>query len=277
MYILTGIMRLVRIAAELNRLACRARRLVLLMAAYDPGIHLGSSLSVLEILTVLYGTGRVRFLDGSAAKNWLILSKGHAVHAIYALAAISGIISIDELRETGSLGSLLQNHPELGVNWIDVATSGSLGQGVSIGVGIALGLKRRGSSGRVYVVVGDGELDEGQTYEALATAAHYRLENFVPIIDFNRVQLDGPVDSVRSKGDLQRILSGMGYTVHVVDGHNVEQLAEVLDEVDSSGAPNAVVAYTKRGRGVPQIEDTPVQRIPRDLALQLVSQIRCNE
>jgi len=255
--------------SELAPLTCKARRYILLMAAYDPGMHLGSSLSVLEILAALYGTGRVKFnvANGVKNRNYLVLSKGHAVHAIYAIAAAMGHLTIDELRETGSLGSRLQNHPEVDTPYVDVPNSGSLGQGISLAVGLALGLRLRGEEGRVYLVTGDGELDEGQSWESFAVAAHYGLNNLVTIVDLNDVQLDGHSHEVLKKGDLAGRFKSLGFEVLQVDGHDVGEVVEALEKAEKSDRPVVILAKTVRGRGVPSIEDTAKQRLPRDEAL----------
>ncbi|MEM1598550.1 MAG: transketolase [Pyrobaculum sp.] len=259
--------------STLDSLVCKARRYVLLMAAYDPGIHLGSSISVLEILTALYGTGRVKMnlANGVGDRNYFVLSKGHAVHAVYALAAAMGYLTIDELRETGSLGSRLQNHPEVDTPFVDVPNSGSLGQGISLAVGIALGLRLRGRPGRVYLVVGDGELDEGQSWESFAVAAHYGLNNLVTIVDYNDVQLDGHSAEVLRKGDLAGRFKSLGFEVFEVNGHDVAEVASALEKAERSQRPAVIIAKTVRGRGVPPIEDTARQRLSRDDALKYAS------
>lgn len=243
------------------------------MAAYDPGIHLGSSISVLEIVTALYGTGRVKMnlANGVGDRNYFVLSKGHAVHAVYALAAAMGYLTIDELRETGSLGSRLQNHPEVDTPFVDVPNSGSLGQGISLAVGIALGLRLRGQSGRVYLVVGDGELDEGQSWESFAVAAHYGLTNLITIVDRNDVQLDGHSEEVLRKGDLAGRFKALGFEVLQVDGHNVEEIVAALERAEKSQKPVVIIARTVRGRGVAAIEDTAKQRLSREEALRYAS------
>ncbi len=262
---------------SLSELACEARRRLLIMAAYDPGIHIGSSLSVLDILTALYGTGRVKFNahNGLSTRNYLVLSKGHAVHAIYALASVFGHLNSDELRETGSLGSRLQNHPEDDTPFVDVSNSGSLGLGIGMAVGLALGLKLRGATGRVYLVTGDGELDEGVSWESFAVAASYGLSNVVTIVDQNGAQLDGPSDEVLRKGDLAGRFRAMGFFVQTVDGHDVDGLVEALEAAEKAGTPSVIIARTVRGRGVQGLEGSVRQRIPRDEALELAGKLSC--
>jgi transketolase subunit A (EC 2.2.1.1) len=240
------------------------------MAGYNPGIHLGSSLSVLEIVAALYGTGRLKFnvANGAHNRNYFVLSKGHAIHAVYALAAAMGYLTVDELRETGSIGSRLQNHPEVDTPFVDVPNSGSLGQGVSMAVGLALGLKLRGEPGRVYLVTGDGELDEGQTWESFAVAAHYGLTNLVTIVDFNNIQLDGRSEEVLRKGDLAGRFRALGFDVLEVDGHDLGQIVAALEEAEGGPRPAVIIARTVRGRGVPPVENTAKQRISRDEALK---------
>ncbi len=261
---------------RLRVIAENARRYLLLISAYNPGVHLGSALSVLDILTVLYGTGRVKFLNGGVDRNWLVLSKGHAVHAIYAIAAAMGYLTWEDLRNSGTIGSILQNHPELGAPGVDVAT-GSLGQGVSIAVGIALGLKMRGlSHRRVYLIMGDGELDEGQVWEALSTAAHYRLTNLVPIVDHNKMQLDGEVSKIKGKGNLRARFEALGYRVVEVYGHDIAALVGVLEDIESSSEQSIVIAHTVRGKGIPLLEGTTRQRLTREEAFEILQQM-CTE
>jgi transketolase len=259
----------------LEGLVCKARRYVVLMAGYDPGMHLGSSLSVLEIVAALYGTGRLKFnvANGAHNRNYLVLSKGHAVHAIYALAAAMGYLTVDELRETGSIGSRLQNHPETDTPFVDVPNSGSLGQGVSMAVGLALGLRLKGEPGRVYLVTGDGELDEGQTWESLAVAAHYNLTNLVTIVDLNNVQLDGHSEEVLRKGDVAGRFKALGFEVVEVNGHDLKEITAALEKAENNAKPTAIIARTVRGRGVPPIEGTARQRLSRDDALKYANDI----
>jgi transketolase len=247
------------------------------MASYDPGMHLGSSLSVLDILVALYGTGRVKFnlANGVGNRNYLVLSKGHAVHAIYALAAAMGYLALDELRESGSLGSRLQNHPEADTPFVDVPNSGSLALGISMAVGLSLGLKLRGDRGRVYLITGDGELDEGLSWESFAAAAHYNLTNLLAIVDYNGIQLDGRVEEVLRKGDLPGRLRALGFEVLETDGHDHEQIVSALERAESSTRPAVIIARTARGRGVPGIEGTPRQRLSRDEALQYAQSLAC--
>ncbi|NPA70688.1 MAG: transketolase [Crenarchaeota archaeon] len=256
----------------LRTISEKARTYLLLIALYNPGVHLGSALSVIEILTALYGSGRVSFLKGDIDRNWLILSKGHAVHAVYAIAAAMGYLSWSELRNSGTIGSPLQNHPELGTPGVDVA-AGSLGQGVSMSVGIALGLRMRGlRNRRVYVIIGDGELDEGQTWEAFTTAAHYGLTNWIPIIDYNKIQLDGKIDDVKRKGDLRKRFEALGYQVVEVDGHDIDSILAVLEDVESSDKMSVIIAHTVRGKGVPVLENTNRQRMLREEILQVLKE-----
>ncbi|MFB6490323.1 MAG: 1-deoxy-D-xylulose-5-phosphate synthase N-terminal domain-containing protein [Thermoproteus sp. AZ2] len=262
---------------QLSKIACEARRRLLLMAAYDPGIHIGSSLSVLDILTVIYGSGRAKFNahNGVSTRNYLVLSKGHAVHAIYALASVFGHLNLDELRETGSLGSRLQNHPEDDTPFTDVSNSGSLGLGIGMAIGLALGLRLRGAQGRVYLITGDGELDEGLSWESFAVAASYRLSNLIAIVDLNGAQLDGPSEEVLRKGDIAGRFKALGFYVQTIDGHDYAQAAEALERAEASGAPSVIVANTVRGKGVPELEGSIRQRIPRDEALALASRLKC--
>jgi transketolase len=167
----------------------------------------------------------------------------------------------------------LQNHPETDTPFVDVPNSGSLGQGVSMAVGLALGLRLKGEPGRVYLVTGDGELDEGQTWESLAVAAHYNLTNLVTIVDLNNVQLDGHSEEVLRKGDVAGRFKALGFEVVEVNGHDLKEITAALEKAENNAKPTAIIARTVRGRGVPPIEGTARQRLSRDDALKYANDV----
>ncbi|MCS7098652.1 MAG: transketolase [Candidatus Methanomethyliaceae archaeon] len=232
------------------------RRSVIEMIHNESG-HLGSSLSCLEIITVLYF---MKMRHNPKNPNWeerdyFILSKGHAAPALYAVLAEAGYFSKEELKSFRRLGSRLQGHPDLRLPGIE-APSGSLGQGLSIGVGLALGAHNHGRKSKVYVLMGDGECDEGQFWEALMTAAHLKLTNLILIIDRNGWQLDGRTEEIKKKVPLKAKIESFGWKVYTVDGHNVQKIIEVLNQAEDSREPVAIIAYTKKGYGISFLENT---------------------
>ncbi|MDI9643839.1 MAG: transketolase [Candidatus Verstraetearchaeota archaeon] len=232
------------------------RRSILEMTSIR-GLHLGSSLSCLEIIATLYflkmrhSPHRPRWKD----RDRFILSKGHAAPALYAVLAEAGYFPKEELRTLKSIGSRLQGHPDLRTPGVD-APSGSLGQGLSIGIGMALAARMRGSRSRVYVLAGDGECDEGQVWEAMMTAAHLRLGNLVLIIDRNGWQLDDRTEEVKRKVPLRGKLESFGWVTYSINGHDIEKIIEVLDSAEKSELPVAIIAHTKKGNGVSFLEGT---------------------
>lgn len=221
------------------------------------GVHLGSSLSCLEIIATLYF---LKMRHSPHRPQWkerdrFVLSKGHAAPALYAVLAEAGYFPKEELKSFKSIGSRLQGHPDLKTPGVD-APSGSLGQGLSIGIGMALAAKMRGSRSRVYVLMGDGECDEGQVWESLMTAAHLRLDNLVLIIDRNGWQLDDRTEDVKRKIPLRSRLESFGWETYSINGHDVEKIIEVLDCAERAEQPVAIIAHTKKGNGISFLEDS---------------------
>jgi transketolase len=234
------------------------RRSVLDMTASTAGgIHVGSSLSCVDLIATLYF---MKMRHSPHRPDWserdrFILSKGHAAPALYAVLAEAGYFPKEELQTLRVLNSRLQGHPDLRTPGVD-APSGSLGQGVSIGIGMAIAAKRRGSRSRVYVLVGDGECDEAQIWEALMTAAHLKLDNLVLLIDRNGWQLDDRTEEVKRKIPLKGKLESFGWQTYMVDGHDPEKIIDVLDLSELSEWPTAIIAHTLKGKGLQFIEDT---------------------
>ena len=213
--------------------------------------HPGGSLSVVDILAVLY-FGVLK--NEEPDKDCFVLSKGHAAPALYAALAERGIIDKSVLKDFRKYGSILQGHPDsLLCPGVETST-GSLGQGISIAVGIALGMKLRKSEGRVYVVVGDGELQEGQVWEALMSAAHYCLDNLTVIVDYNGLQIDGTTDQVMSLGNLSEKFRSFGLDTTEVDGHDYEQLQSAFN-ARTAKKPRGIIAHTIKGKGVSFMEN----------------------
>ena len=250
---------------ELNKLrsiAEKARRNVVKMLFYDQTIHVGSSLSSLEILTTLL----FRYIrEGKDAINrdWLILSKGHAAPALYALLVEKGYINEDELWKIQDISGLLQGHPEIFIPGIDMST-GSLGQGLSFGVGVAQGIKMKRGSGRVFVIMGDGEQDEGEVWEAMTHAVTRKLDNLIALIEMNGFQLDAPTSKVKPKDFLPDVWRAVGWKVLSCDGHDFISLINTIDEALKAKAPVVIFAKTVRGKGFKEIENTVSQRASPD-------------
>ena len=218
----------------------------------------GGSLSIIEILTVLYFNQMN--LDNSSPKNpnrdRLVLSKGHAAPALYATLAESGFISRASLNTLRKIDSNLQGHPDMNkVLGVEIST-GSLGQGLSAANGMALAGKLDKKNYRVYCIVGDGELQEGQIWEACMTSYHYKLNNLCVIVDNNNLQIDGSVDKVMNIYPLKEKFENFGFKVFEVDGHNIEDLIEVFEKSKAfKENPVAIIAKTIKGKGVSFMEN----------------------
>lgn len=240
--------------------ARRVRRHVVRLAGTPHGCHLGGSLSCVDILVSLY-FGVLR--HDPARPDWqgrdvFIFSKGHAAAALYSVLAERGFIPTEELDTYCAAGSRLLGHPTRRIPGVEFAT-GSMGHGLPLGVGIALGLKHLGlRSRRVFVLLGDGELQEGSVWEAVATARHYGLENLCAVVDRNLGQNDGPTEQVMRLGDVTEKWRAFGWEARSVDGHDAAGLCGVLLAVPfADGLPSVVVARTVKGRGLPGVEGDP--------------------
>ncbi len=251
-----------------TKIANLIRKAVIEMASVESTVHVGSSLSVADILAVLwFGVMRPRKCNEPPEKHdWLILSKGHAAPAFYGLLAAAGIIPWKLIKTIREFNSPLQGHPDFTLKCVDAPT-GSLSQGFGFATGVAKGLKMRGSDARVFVILGDGELDEGEVWEAASTASALNLDNLIAVIDWNGFQLDGATDGVKPKGDLVNKWKSFGwYTIVVENGHDHELLYKAFKEALESEKPTVILAKTVRGKGLPEIEGTANQRIPKSSA-----------
>ncbi len=249
------------VIAALREKARRIRIGVVDALGLDRPGHLGGSMSAADAMAVLYfHTMRIdpknpRLPD----RDRFIMSKGHSVLAQYAALAEAGFFPREELPKTKTLGALLQGHPEITIPGVE-ANTGSLGQGLSQGVGMALAAKLDGAAWRVFVMTGDGELAEGQIWEAATAAGHYRLDNLRVLVDANGISAMGRIRDRYNTGDPERIaakFAAFGWSAAVVDGHDVAALAAALDAADAAkGQPSAIVCRTVKGRGVSFAEDT---------------------
>ena len=221
-------------------------------------IH-GGSLSLLEILTVLY-FNQMNLANRTPKhpnRDRLVLSKGHAAPALYATLAERGFIPRASLKTLRKIDSNLQGHPDMNkVAGVDM-TSGSLGQGLSVANGMAIAGKLDEREYRVYCIVGDGELQEGQIWEACMTSYHYKLNNLCLIVDNNNLQIDGPVDKVMNIYPLKNKFESFGFKVFEVDGHNIEELVETFEKSKKfKKKPVAIIAKTVKGKGVSFMENS---------------------
>lgn len=232
------------------------RDIVSMLAAAGSG-HPGGSLSSVEIVTALYF--HVLRLKPEEPlwqdRDRFILSKGHAAPLLYAVLAERGFFPVDELLTLRKLGSRLQGHPSWGMLPGVEASTGSLGQGLSIGLGIALAGKLDQRDYRVYVLLGDGENQEGQVWEAAMAAAHYRAGNLTAILDYNGLQIDGPVEKVMSPLPLPDKWRSFGWEVQEVDGHDFHELLKAFEWAKGvNDKPSMIIAHTIKGKGVSFME-----------------------
>ncbi len=233
------------------------RDIVSMLAAAGSG-HPGGSLSSVEMLEALYGYKL--HVDPKNPKmperDRFILSKGHCAPVLYATLANHGFFPKEELLRLRKTGAMLQGHPDKNkIPGVD-ACSGSLGQGVSVAVGMALGFKHQGLPQRVYTLLGDGECDEGMVWEAFMASAHYHLDNLTILIDWNGLQIDGPNDKVMSLGDFPGKLRAFGLDViEVQNGNDIEQVIAALDTPVTPGKPRCLLCHTTKGKGVSFMEN----------------------
>lgn len=239
---------------RLQLLAANIRKDIVIIIGGEGHVgHLGGSCSSADILAVLYGA-KMRFDPENPSwegRDKLIYSKGHAAIAQYAAMAEVGYFPKWELAGAKSLGSRLQGHPDrLKMPGIEAGT-GSLGQGLSIANGMAMAMKLNGQTNKVYCVLGDGELAEGQVWEAAMTAKHYKLDNVVAIIDQNGLQATGTVAEQFDTNPLPEKWRSFGWHVILVDGHDVEALLDAFEEADRvKGQPTVLIAETVKGKGI---------------------------
>ncbi|QFU89290.1 transketolase [Amycolatopsis sp. YIM 10] len=237
----------------LTELANRIRHHIAELATTSPGAHVGGSMSATEILTVLYFDDVLRV--DPADPQWndrdhLIYSKGHASAALYAALAERGFFPVSELAAYKQPGSRLAGHPSRSVPGVEWAT-GSLGHGLPVGVGIALANRRDGNPGRAFVVLGDGECQEGSIWEAAMSAAHFGLDNLVVVVDRNGFQEDGPTEEIMALEPFADKWRSFGWQVAEVDGHDVTKLSAALHRVPfAPGRPSCVIARTEKGHGL---------------------------
>ena len=242
---------------QLMAAACKVRMGVVEGTHSAKAGHPGGSLSAADLFTYLYfkelnvDPKNPRWED----RDRFVLSKGHTAPGLYAALANRGFFPVDDLSTLRHIDSYLQGHPNMNtVPGVDMST-GSLGQGVSCAAGMALAARRMGKSCRVYTLLGDGEIQEGQVWEAMMFAAHYKLDNFCAIVDNNGLQIDGPIDQVMSPYPIPEKLKAFGFSVIEIDGHDFDQMEAAFEKAKATkGAPTAIVMKTTKGKGVSYME-----------------------
>ena len=243
---------------ELKSISKESRKDIVKMLTESASGHPGGSLSATDIMTVLFFI--VLNLDPNNEKDpnrdRFVLSKGHAAPVLYSALARRGYFPVEELSTLRKFKSRLQGHPSIQyLPGIDMST-GSLGQGVSAAVGMALAGKIDKKDYRVYTLLGDGELEEGQVWEAAMCAAHYKLNNLTAFIDFNGLQIDGDITKVMNPCPIDKKFEAFGWNVLVIDGHNYEEIIDAIEKAkECKDKPTAVVCNTVKGKGVSFMEN----------------------
>ncbi len=246
------------IKKQLQRTACRVRMGVLTGTFHAKSGHPGGSLSIADLLTYLYFVKL--HVDPKHPdmpdRDRLVLSKGHCAPALYAALAERGFFPAKELESLRHIGAMLQGHPCIKTPGVDMS-SGSLGQGISAACGMALAGKLHAASYRVYAILGDGEIEEGQVWEAAMFAAHYRLDNLLAVVDNNGLQIDGKISEVCSPEPIDEKFRAFGwYVITLDDAHDFDKIAAAFDEAESvTGQPVVIIQKSVKGKGVSFMEN----------------------
>ena len=242
---------------ELEKTACKVRLDIIHGVHAAKSGHPGGSLSCADIITYLYF--KEMNIDPANPKDpnrdRFVLSKGHAAPALYAVLAERGYFSPDEMFTLRHVGSFLQGHPDMKKTpGVDMST-GSLGQGISAAVGMALSAKHFGDSYRVYAVLGDGELEEGQVWEAAMFAANKKLTNLTVFVDLNGLQIDGTIDEVNSARPVDKKFEAFGWETVLINGNDFDEIEAALAKAKAADKPVAIIAETVKGKGVSYMEN----------------------
>lgn len=260
--------------SALKKIACMIRMGIIDATHGAKAGHPGGSLSATEMFTYLYF--KEMNID-PANPEWedrdrFVLSKGHTAPGLYSTLAHRGFFSVEDLPTLRHIDSYLQGHPNMNtVPGIDMST-GSLGQGISVAAGMALGLKHQGKASRVYTLLGDGEIQEGQVWEALMLASHYKLDNLCVIIDNNGLQIDGKIEDVMNPYPIYDKVKSFGFNVLFIDGHNFDQIESALNVArDYKGKPTAIIMKTTKGKDISFMENNAGWhgKAPNDTEYQL--------
>ena len=219
--------------------------------------HPGGSLSVVDLLTYLYFEKMNIDPKNPDMKNRdrFVLSKGHAAPALYSVLALRGFFSTDEIKKLRKPNALLQGHPSIAIDGVDMST-GSLGQGISTACGMALAAKLDGASYRVYAALGDGEIEEGQVWEAAMFAANKKLDNLTAFVDFNNLQIDGTLDEVNSPCPIDEKFAAFGWDVTIIDGNDFDAIEQAIAHAETiKDKPSVIILKTLKGKGVSFMEN----------------------
>ena len=264
---------------ELEKKAITVRQEIIKMTSNAKSGHLGGSLSCVDILIALYFH---HLKHNPQNPSWserdrFVLSKGHAAPAFYATLALSGYFPKEELSTLRNINSRLQGHPDnRKTPGVEVST-GSLGQGLSVAVGMALGFRLAGKNNHVYALAGDGELNEGEIWEAAMFANHYKIVNITALVDRNHGQNDGREEDVMSMEPLAAKWTAFGWNVFEIDGHSIKDLLDVLDKsMENRKKPIVIIAETVKGKGILLVEgndDYHAKCLPKELAAQAVAEL----
>ena len=240
---------------ELEKLANENRKRIINMIYKAKSGHSGGSLSIIDMLTAIYEID-VNFNENPRSR--VVLSKGHTVPAQYAILNSKGIIKDEEMSTLRKINSRLQGHPSIkDIPEVD-ATTGLLGQGLSIAVGIAIAKRNNNDNHHVYAIVGDGEMQEGQIWEAMMQAAHYKLNNLILIIDYNKLSSYGDVNQSMNLEPLKQKVEAFNFHTIEIDGNNMEQVVKTLYEsYEVKDKPIAIICNTIKGKGVSFMENNP--------------------
>lgn len=221
--------------------------------------HVGGSCSAADLVAALY-FHKMKYDPKNPdweGRDYFLLSKGHVAILQYSALAEAGFFPVEDLQHCKDVGFYLQGHPHLGTPGIEAGT-GSLGQGLSLGLGMAMGLKMDNKDNRVYVLVGDGEMDEGQIWEAAMAGGYYKMDNLCAIIDNNGLQCVGPIQERMGSAPIGEKWAAFGWNVIEIDGHNMEEILTALDAAEAcKGKPTVIVAHTVKGKGVSFAENVP--------------------
>ena len=244
---------------ELKKTACRVRMGIIEATHGAKAGHPGGSLSSAEAFTYLYF--KEMNIDPKDPKkedrDRFVLSKGHTAPGLYSALAYRGFFPVEDLPTLRHIGSYLQGHPNMNlVPGVDMST-GSLGQGISTAAGMALAAKYKGMDARVYTLLGDGEIEEGEVWEAAMFSAHYKLDNLCVIVDNNNLQIDGPITEIMSPYPITEKFEAFGFAVKEIDGHSFDELEAAFEEAkETKGKPFAIIMKTTKGKGVSYMENS---------------------
>ncbi len=237
---------------------CKETRKDIIEMLYASGSgHPGGSLSCVEIIVALYHNIMNLNLDEKGQRiDKFILSKGHAAPTYYSVLASKGFIEKKQLLSLRKIDGSLEGHPSIKTNGVD-ASSGSLGQGLSIANGMALSKKIDGREGHIYCLMGDGEIEEGQVWEAAMTASQYKLDNLIALVDYNGLQIDGKLSEVTTPEPIKEKFESFGFNAYEIPGHDIEKIIDTINEIKNSpnAKPSVVVLKTIKGKGVTFMEN----------------------